>query len=118
MPTFKTERTAKMVVAAKRALIELRSSSEDPAQTAEAKAKRAASLAHRVRAAKEWERAHPGPHNRAAFIRDVLPLLDQVTLPAMMKATGLTSGYCFKIKRGKRVPHPMCWEPLQALTIT
>jgi hypothetical protein len=33
-------------------------------------------------------------------------------LSAMVSATGLTSGYCFQIKRGKQTPHPMYWAAL------
>jgi hypothetical protein len=65
--------------------------------------------------AREWKRANPGPYDREEFNREVLPGLARVTLPAMMKATGLSSAYCFKIKRGERTPHPMYWARLKAI---
>jgi len=95
------------VGAARRTLAEMRSSAEDPAQTAEAKAKRTLSLAKRARLAKEWGRAHPGPYDRQEFVREIVPRLANVTLPVMMKATGLTSGYCLQIKKG-RGPRTRC----------
>lgn len=65
--------------------------------------------------AREWKRENPGPHDREEFVREVLPRLTGVTLPAMVNATGLSSGYCFQIKRGERTPHPMYWEALRRL---
>jgi hypothetical protein len=118
LPAFEVRRTEKLVRSAKRTLAEMRSSGEDPAQTAEAKAKRARSLAERTRLAKEWEQANPGHHDRREFTRRILPRLENVTLPAMVKATGLTSGYCLQIKRGTRTPHPMYWSALHSLTQT
>jgi hypothetical protein len=115
LPQFKADRTTKLVNAAKRTLAEMRSSEADPAQTPEAKAKRVAAFRKRKQTAKEWERANPGPHDREDFVRDVLPGLSNVTLPAMMKATGLSSRYCFQIKRGERVPHAMYWDALRDL---
>jgi len=97
-------------------LAQMRSSNADPAQTVEAKQRRARSLAARTEAARRWEEANPGPHEREAFVRELLPRLQGVTLPAMMQATGLTSEYCFKIKRAERVPHPMYWEALRKLS--
>jgi hypothetical protein len=94
----------------------MRSSDEDPAQTPEAKAKRSAAISERARLAREWKRENPGPYDREEFFREVLPGLARVTLPAMVNATGLTSGYCFQIKRGERTPHPMYWAVLRELT--
>lgn len=50
------------------------------------------------------------------FNRNILPGLAEVTVPQMMRATGLSSIYCWRIRRGERVPHPMYWEPLTRLT--
>lgn len=53
-----------------------------------------------------------------AFRLQILPGLQRATLPQMMKATGLTSGYCWRIRRGERVPHPMYWRPLKRLAVS
>ncbi len=115
LPGFKAERTAKLVGAAKQTLATMRSSEEDPAQTPEAKAKRSAAVSGRARMAREWKRKNPGPYDREEFVREVLPGLARVTLPTMVKATGLTSRYCLQIRRGERTPHPMYWAVLRAL---
>jgi CRISPR-associated endonuclease Cas1 len=116
LPAFEADRTEKLVRAAKQALAKMRSSDEDPAQTPEAKAKRSAAISERARLAREWKRENPGSYDREEFVREVLPGLARVTLPAMVNATGLTSGYCFQIKRGERTPHPMYWAVLRELT--
>jgi CRISPR-associated endonuclease Cas1 len=113
IPDFKTERTEKLVAAARSVLAEMRSSDVDPAQTDEAKAKRVATYKSRKAAARAWGKANPGPHDPVTYRTQVLPRLSAVTVPQMMTATGLTSGYCWKIRRGERVPHPMYWESLR-----
>jgi CRISPR-associated endonuclease Cas1 len=116
LPKFKDRRTEKLVGAARRVLVEMRASPDDPARTPQAIGKRVATNAIRREAALAWERKHPGPHDAEVFRREVLPALAAVTLNQMMAATGLTSGYCWRIRRGERVPHPMYWEALGALT--
>jgi hypothetical protein len=115
LPKFKDERTGKLVDAARRVLSEMRASHDDPARSPQAVAKRVATNAERRQAALAWERKHPGPHDAEEFRREILPALAAVTLPQMMAATGLTSGYCWRIRRGDRVPHLMYWEPLSRL---
>lgn len=112
---FKEDRTARLVSAARSVLAEMRSSDRDPAQTDEAKAKRVAAYKSRKDAARTWTKENPGPHDHAVYRAKILPLLARVTLPQMMRATGLTSGYCWKIRRGERIPHPMYWDALRRL---
>jgi hypothetical protein len=115
LPTFKDQRTDKLVRAARQVLAEMRASADDPARSPEAIAKRVATNAMRREAARAWEQENPGPHDRQVYRSETLPSLADVTLPQMMRATGLTSGYCWKIRRGERIPHPMYWEALRAL---
>jgi hypothetical protein len=61
-----------------------------------------------------WERENHGPHDVAVYRSEILPHLAQVTLPQIIRATGLTSSYCWR-PAGERVPHPMYWEPLAEL---
>jgi CRISPR-associated endonuclease Cas1 len=112
---FEDERTDKLVSAARRVLADMRSSREDPARSPEAKAKRVATNARRREAVLEWERSNPGNHDPEFFRSEILPWLQRATLPQMMRATGLTSGYCWRIRRGDRLPHPMYWEALRSI---
>ena len=115
LPSFKADRTTKLVAAARDVLTQMRASGDDPARTPEAVAKRVAAHAEQRKKALAWDANNPGPHNSDAFRRDVLPALANITLPQMMKATGLSSAYCWRIRRGERIPHPMHWEPLLQL---
>jgi CRISPR-associated endonuclease Cas1 len=115
LPKFKDQRTDKLVRAARHVLAEMRASANDPARSPEAIAKRVAANGARRKAALAWERENPGPRDSEEFRERILPGLAGVTLPQMMRATGLTSGYCWKIRRGERVPHPMYWDALRSL---
>jgi hypothetical protein len=69
----------------------------------------------RKEAARAWEQGNPGPHDTQAYRAEILPSLAGATLPQMILATGLTSGYCWKIRRGERIPHPMYWGALRGV---
>jgi hypothetical protein len=115
LPKFESERTAKLLRSARKVLAEMRGSANDPAQTPEAKGKRQSSVKARIEVRRVWELEHGSKYDRQVFAREILPRLTEATLPQMMRATGLTSGYCWKIKKGQRVPHPMYWAVLRAL---
>jgi hypothetical protein len=115
LPTFKDQRTAKLVGAARAVLAEMRASSGDPAKAPEAVAKRVAAHSERRQAALAWEEVNPGPHDPEHFRQEIVPALRDATLPEMMRVTGLSSAYCWRIRRGDRVPHPMHWSPLAEL---
>lgn len=116
VPTLNRERTQKLLTSGRNVLKEMRGSPDDPARSAEAVAKRVATNAERRNATLAWERQNPGPRDAEAFRREILPRLQDVTLPQMVRATGLTSSYCWRIRRGERVPHPMYWDSLTGLS--
>jgi CRISP-associated protein Cas1 len=116
LPAFKDERTGKLVNAARDVLTKMRASEGDPARSSGAKDRRVATNGERRRQALAWEQDNPGPHDPSVFTVEILPGLRNATLPQMMKVSGLTSGYCWRIRRGERVPHPMYWEPLRSLS--
>jgi predicted transcriptional regulator len=49
------------------------------------------------------------------FKRETLPGLQRFTLAALAETTGLSKGYCARIRKGEVVPHPRHWEALQEL---
>ena len=69
-----------------------------------------------LRAARLWQRTHPWPSDMNEFGRDVLPKLARVPAPAIAAATGLSLGYCRRVKAGDVTPHPMWWERLSQIT--
>ncbi len=115
LPKFKDQRTIKLVRAARQVLTEMRATADDPARSPQAIAKRVATNAIRRDAALTWERENPGRHDPQMFRVEILPGLSAATLPQMMRATGLSSAYCWRIRRGERVPHPMYWGRLREL---
>lgn len=48
------------------------------------------------------------------FTREILPLLQGVSLSKMKAATGLSVSMCARIRRGY-VPHPRHWDGLRLL---
>jgi hypothetical protein len=67
----------------------MRDSEQDPAQTEGAKAKRVASYKAKKEAARAWLAENPGPHDQEVYRSEIPPKLGDVTLPQMMRATGL-----------------------------
>ena len=56
-----------------------------------------------------------GAMTREHYVREVVPRLKGVTLPALMAATGLSNASCSTLRRGLTVPHPRHWGPLARL---
>lgn len=68
-----------------------------------------------LRAAREWQRTHAWPDDMRVFCREILPLLHGATAREIAFVTGLSIGYCRRVKSGVVTPHPMWWESLRAL---
>jgi hypothetical protein len=49
-----------------------------------------------------------------AFEREILPMIQNVPLSQLAKATGLSLRYVLQIRRGERVPHPRHWQALRS----
>ncbi len=77
--------------------------------------KRAQRAAEHHTAIREWSWRHHGtaPPDPQVFQRELLPGLQRFTLAALAKATGLSRGYCARIRKGEVVPHPRHWEGLR-----
>jgi hypothetical protein len=68
--------------------------------------------AERIRQAREWQREGSWPADLTAFEREILPKLTDLSAGELARRTGLSVGYCRRIKKGLVVPHPMWWERL------
>jgi len=55
----------------------------------------------------------PWPTDLGYFEREVAPNLASMPVRGLVKATGLSPGYCRKIRDGKVVPHPMWWGRIE-----
>jgi CRISPR-associated endonuclease Cas1 len=67
-----------------------------------------------VAQARSWQRTHPWPTDLSEFSRDILPRIVAVPTRVLAEATGLSVGYCRRVKNGAVTPHPMWWEPMKA----
>jgi hypothetical protein len=95
------------------ALAKMRAEGREPMDSDGARRKLGEANARRRREEIEWDRTHDKP-DPASFTREILPLLQNVSLPKMTAATGLSVASCSRIRRG-HVPHPRHWESLRQL---
>ena len=67
-------------------------------------------VVHRRQIAK-WNRTK-GAADPEHYKRHILPKLQSIPVPEIVRATGMTYPYCSEIKHGRRIPHPRWWERL------
>src|SRR5262249_14080183 len=85
----------------------------DATHGGDAAVKRGASIASRKREIAEWEQRNGKLIDLSAFEREILPLIREVPLSALVHATGLSLRYCSQIRRGEKTPHPRHWQRLR-----
>jgi hypothetical protein len=85
----------------------------DPTHGATAAARRASANVNRKREAREWDEQHGKLVDLSAFQGDILPLIQQIPLSQLQRATGLSLRYVSLIRRGERTPHPRHWQALR-----
>jgi hypothetical protein len=61
----------------------------------------------------EWDELHGKLVDLSAFQRDVLPLIKEIPLSRLQRATGLSLRYV-SIRRGERTPHPRHWQAFKS----
>lgn len=105
------------VAAGRASLARLREAGFEPqsVMTADGRRRVASRAAATLAGAREWQRTHAWPADQTSFDRNILPSLAYVIPSAMAAATGLSVGYCRRVKAGLVRPHPMWWEALRAL---
>lgn len=115
----RAEAGPRLQVAGPAAIARMRARGEDPTHGGRAGARRAAIAITRHREAREWRGGTPRRRaDRERFENELLPLLRDVPLRAIVEATGLSKPQCSMIKRGLRVPHERHWESLRQLVET
>jgi hypothetical protein len=89
----------------------------DPRADAQTNRKRGAAIVEQRRRSREWKRDHPGvaSYDRAWFLREVMPKLDDIPLSAIANVTGLSLAACSRYRAGARVPNPRLWAALEVL---
>jgi CRISPR-associated endonuclease Cas1 len=113
LPHYQREQYAHAFHGSGLAAIEERKASDgDPTHGAEAAARRATTNIIRKRQARDWDEAHGKLVDLSAFQRDILPLIQDVPLSRLQRATGLSLRYVSLIRRGERTPHLRHWHRL------
>jgi hypothetical protein len=113
LPQVKAAALERFVSGAHSELAARREIGDDPAHGGEAGRKRGNSNRQHQLEITEWEKGNDRSPP-SAFLEEILPGLQTVSIQTMAQATGLTAGYCSFIRRGIHVPHERHWEvPLQ-----
>jgi hypothetical protein len=90
-------------------LAAMRAGTNDPAMSADARAKRREKARTESLASRAWERGHL-PVDPTAYEREVRPAIERMSVPELMKVTGLSQFYCWKVRKGDRRLHGRHWE--------
>ena len=117
MPQARREHGLRAIERARLALRLQTLAGNDPRADAETNRKRGEAIVEQRRRSREWKRENPNGagHDRAWFLREVMPKLDDVPLNTIARVTGLSLAACSRYRAGARVPHPRHWEALLAL---
>lgn len=86
-----------------------------PSHTPEASAARSARNRQQALAQRAWDREAPQGADEEWYRKVIAPQLATVTLPAIAKATGVSTSAASKWRAGRATPHPRHWLSLAAL---
>ncbi len=111
-PAVQAENAVRFAEAGTRALEQHRAAGGTVELSEETRERLGRTEADKIRQAREWQGQHPWPTDMGAFDREILPKLADVPAGELARRTGLSVGYCRRIKKGLVVPHPMWWEKL------
>jgi len=92
------------------AIEEKKAAGEDPTHGSTAAVRRAETNITRKQQAREWDEQHGKLVDLSAFQRDILPIIQGVSLSQLQRTTGLSLRYVSLIRRGERTPHPRHWQ--------
>jgi CRISPR-associated endonuclease Cas1 len=117
MPEVRRRHGLRAIKRAREALRRQALSGEDPRSDVGTNRKRGAAIAEQRRRDRQWKRENPAGtgHDRAWFLRHVMPKLDEIPLNAIAAVTNLSVAACSRYRAGSRVPHQRHWGALLAL---
>jgi CRISPR-associated endonuclease Cas1 len=114
LPHYQRERYEAFVAAGRANRERQQEAGVDPAHGGEAARRRGATMARRHRERREWAAANDGAaFDRRLFELEILPLIRELPLADLIRATGLTHGYLSHVRQGEKVPHPRHWSALR-----
>jgi len=83
-------------------------------ESARAAHRRNATQQHRLNSA--WEAKHASIPSRTVFLREILPSVRHVPVATLVRASGLSTASCKKIRKGAFVPHPRHWDAFRRVS--
>jgi hypothetical protein len=92
---------------------DLRSVGADGRSSESARAKHRSNATRQAEARQRWEASQATIPSRAAYARDIAPLLRGVPSDVLGAATGLSRQFCRKVKQGEATPHVRHWSALR-----
>jgi hypothetical protein len=112
LPDYNAERTRQLAASGMATLASMRASPDDPARTPESLAKQRAKSRAESLAAAAWERKHGRP-DPALYESDIYPRIQHMTIPELMRVTGLSQYHCWRVRKGRGRLHPRHWEGIR-----
>jgi CRISPR-associated endonuclease Cas1 len=94
----------------------LRTLGQDNRSSAGARAKHRANALRQHRLNTAWEAKQQSIPSRAVFSREILPQLRGVAVATLVRATGLSTASCKRIRKGDLVPHPRHWDAFRKIS--
>jgi hypothetical protein len=112
LPHYQADRYQAFVAAPDRNKQELRRDGVDPSHGGDAAKKRGTSVSRHQHEAQRWDETNERPEP-SLFEQEILPLIRELPLADLVRATGLTHGYLSQVRRGVKTPHPRHWPALR-----
>jgi hypothetical protein len=108
LPDYDRERTRRLSNAGKATLAAMRGSSDNPARSAEATAKKREKSRSTSLAMRAWEREHGKPEAEV-YQQQILPKIHQMTVPQLRRVTSLSAYHLTLVRQGARRLHARHW---------
>jgi CRISPR-associated endonuclease Cas1 len=116
LPHYQRDRYEAFIAAGRDTFARRREAGIDPSHGGAAAARRGATMARRKREEREWNTTHGETiADAGVFAREILPLIQDVPLSDLVRATGLSHPYLSQIRRGEKTPHPRHWPAFSGL---
>jgi hypothetical protein len=113
LPSYERERTQTLSTAGSAALGAMRASLDDPARAPDAVTRQRAKATLESLAGRDWERQH-GRGDVETYEREIVPKLMVLTVPQLVRLTGLSQFHCWKVRKGERRLHARHWDAVRS----
>jgi hypothetical protein len=114
LPHYQRDLYQAFAEAGRAAVARKRTEGSDPSHGGAAAERRGASMSRHREELRGWSAAHPETMaDPEVFVREILPMIQELPLLDLARATGLSTGYLSLIRRAKKIPHPRHWPAMR-----